>query len=98
MIVVPVLVVASAAGAKLAQVLEVSSEHIPVTPTYPVGVDKVFEIVNCLIKLASIEFTPGPSRFELLEIPGDFVEMFSLMTVEMGALGRPIEVGHNAVY
>src|SRR5262249_30185730 len=33
-----------------------------------------------------------------LEIPGDFVEMFSLMTVETGALGRPIEVGHNTVY
>jgi len=96
-IVVRILVIASAAGAKLAQILEVSSKHIAVTPTYPVGVGKVLQIVNCLVKLVGIEFSPSPSRLELLEVPGNFVEMLCLMTVETGALGRPVEVGHHAV-
>jgi hypothetical protein len=97
-IVVRIPVVAAAAGAKLAQIVEVSSEHIAVTPTYPVGLGQVFEVVNCLVKLTGIEFAPSPPGFEILEVPGNFVEVLSLMTVETSALGGPIEVGHYAAY
>jgi len=97
-IIVRVLLVAAAAGAKLAQILDVSSEHIAVTPTYPVGLGKVFQIVNCLVKLAGIEFASSPSRFEFLEVSGNFVEVLSLMTVETGALSSLTEVAHYAAY
>ena len=71
---------------------------IAVTPVYPVGLGKVFQVVNCFVKLTAIEFAPSPSRLEFLEVPGNFVEVLSLMTVETGALGGPIDVTHYAIY
>src|SRR5437870_5179355 len=68
-IIVRIPVVAAAAGAKLAQVLKVSSEHITVAPMYPVGLGKVLQVVNRSVELTGVEFAPSPSRFEFLKVP-----------------------------
>src|SRR5207247_11054962 len=81
-IVARVLEVASAAGAKLAQILEVSIQHIAITTTYAVSLGKVLQTVDCPVQLSGIEFAPSPSIFEFPKVSGNFVEVLCLMTIE----------------
>ena len=98
--VIPVAVVriSAARGAKLAQILHVSGEHIAVPPAQLIGVRKVFEILNRLVQLAGIEFALSPSSFEFLELLGSLVKVPSLMTVDAGIRSSHVEVGQHSSY
>ena len=52
----------------------------------------MLEVVNGFVELAGIKLAAVPFRLELLETPGDFIEVVDLMAVEAGAARRLVEV------
>src|SRR5437763_11281154 len=94
--VAPVLVVAAAGGTKLTQILHIPFKHIAVTPAHPIRLRKVYQIFDRLVQLAGIELATRPSYFEFLQLLRRLVEVLSLMPVEIGARGSPVEVAQYA--
>src|SRR5207244_11890532 len=86
----------AAAGAKLAQVVEVTREHLAVAAADPVGLREMLEVVNGFVELAGVELPAGPFRLEFLETARDFGEVVDLMAVEAGAARGLVEIGPEA--